>query len=79
MRKGGRGFPTEIIQKEKTRPTEQMAVRGTLKAAVLKGASDCPDLVPCSVYDTKPVKLPFDVHGLDSVGGKEKEGLGQIS
>ena len=56
-RKGGRGFPTEIIQKEKTRPTEQMAVRGTLKAAVLKGDSDCPDLVPCSVYDAKPVNF----------------------
>ena len=34
-----------------------MAVRGTLKAAVLKGDSDCPDLVPCSVYDTKPVNF----------------------
>ena len=30
-------------------------MRGTVKAAVLKGDKECPDLVASSVYDTKPV------------------------
>ena len=34
-----------------------MAVRGTVKAAVLKGDSHCPDFVACSVYHTKPVNF----------------------
>jgi hypothetical protein len=34
---------------------QQMAVRGTVKAAMLKGDKDCPDLLAVSIYDTKPV------------------------
>jgi hypothetical protein len=34
---------------------EQMAVRGTVKAAVLIGDPGCLDLVATSVYDSKPV------------------------
>ena len=33
----------------------QLRVRGTAKAAVLKGDVDCPNLIAASVYDTKPV------------------------
>jgi len=30
---------------------------GTTKAAVLKNCPDCPDLIACSIYDTKPVHI----------------------
>ena len=33
----------------------QWRVRGTVKAAVLKGDDNCPNLIAASVYDTKPV------------------------
>lgn len=33
----------------------QIAVRGTVKAAVLEGDPGCPNLIATSVYDTKPV------------------------
>jgi hypothetical protein len=37
-----------------------MKVRGTVKAAVLIGDVDCPNVVATSVYDTKPVHfLPY--------------------
>ena len=54
-RKGMRGLPSCVIQEEEKSRARQIAVRGTVKAAVLKGDKDCPDLVACSVYDTKPV------------------------
>jgi hypothetical protein len=54
-RKGGRGIPSCILQDEVTNKKKQMAVRGTVKAAVLQGDPDCPDLVASSGYDTKPV------------------------
>ena len=34
---------------------QQALVRGTVKAAVLEGDPECPNLVASSVYDTKPV------------------------
>ena len=54
-RKAGRGIPPYVLQEEKTNKKEQMRVRNTVKAAVLMGDSDCPDLLAISVYDTKPV------------------------
>jgi hypothetical protein len=54
-RKGGRGFPKAVLQEEVKSRTEQLRVRGTVKAAVLKGDEDCPNLIAVSVYDTKPV------------------------
>ncbi len=54
-RKGGRGFPSCAKQDEKSTAREEAAVRGTVKAAVLKGDQGCPGLVAASVYDTKPV------------------------
>jgi Transposase IS4 len=54
-RRNGRGLPMSVIQDEVKNKTAQEAVRGTVKAAVLKGDPDCPNLVAVSVYDTKPV------------------------
>ena len=34
---------------------DQLKVRGTVKAAELKGDANCPNLCSVSVYDTKPV------------------------
>jgi hypothetical protein len=53
--KGMRGLPVCVLQEEKSSKNEQMKVRGTVKAAILKGDPDCPDLVATSVYGTKPV------------------------
>ena len=54
-RKGMRGVPSCVVQDEAKSQKKQLEVRGTTKAAVLKGDPDCPDLVATSVYDTKPV------------------------
>ena len=54
-RKGKRGLPDCVIQLEEKTRQEQINIRGTVKAAVLKGDPDCPNLVASSVYDTKPV------------------------
>ena len=54
-RKGGRCVPKCVLQDEQMTRAAQMIVRGTVKVAVLKGDSQCPDLVATSVYDTKPV------------------------
>ena len=54
-RKGMRGLPVCVVQHEETNKKEQMKVRGTVKAAVLMGDAECPNLVATSVYDTKPV------------------------
>ena len=78
-RKGGRGFPPEIIQDEKTTPTDQMAVHGTVKAAVLRGRQRLPRLGCLQCLRHKTGQLSFNVHGIDCVGGEETEGLGQVS
>ena len=54
-RKGMRGIPSCVVQNEEKARKKQLMVRGTTKAAVLKGDPDCPDLIATSVYDTKPV------------------------
>ena len=54
-RKSGRGLPQCVLQEEKTSPSEIRQVRGTVKAAVLEGDSEMPDLVAVSYYDQKPV------------------------
>ena len=53
--KSGRGLPSCVLQEEKKTPNEIHAVRGTVKAAVLEGDSDVPNLVAVSYYDQKPV------------------------
>jgi Transposase IS4 len=54
-RKNGRGLPQHVLQEDDKNKKAQMAVRGTVKAAVLVGDRDCKDLLAVSVYDTKPV------------------------
>lgn len=54
-RKSGRGLPSSVVQEEKINKSDQLKVKGTVKAAVLKGDPMCPDLLAVSVYDTKPV------------------------
>ena len=56
-RKHGRGVPNCTIQDEVANKNLQEQVRGTTKAAVLEGDSECPDVVAFSVYDTKPVNF----------------------
>jgi len=49
-----RGVPASVLQdgvKKQQLPT----TRGTMKAAVLKGDSECPCLLAVSIYDNKPV------------------------
>ena len=54
-RTGSRGLPKSVLQDAKVRRLEILAARGTVKAAVLIGDAECPNLVAASVYDTKPV------------------------
>ena len=54
-RKSGRGLPKCVLQEEKTSPAEIRAVCGTVKAAVLVGDEEVPDLVAVSYDDQKPV------------------------
>ena len=53
MRKSGRGCSPCVMQEEKTGKAAKV-VRGTVKAAVLKGKSQSSDLVVASCYDQKP-------------------------
>ena len=70
-RKSGRGLPQHVLQEEAKNKTAQMAVRGTVKAAVLVGDRLCPDLLAISVYDTKPVHFLSMVS--DSIKWVEKD------
>jgi Transposase IS4/SAP domain len=54
-RKGLRGLPNCVMQEEVKTRSDQLKVRGTVKAAILEGDPLCPSLVATSVYDTKPV------------------------
>jgi hypothetical protein len=54
-RVGMRGLPQSVLQAVQTSRKAAMAVRGTVKAAVLVGDPACPNLLATSVYDTKPV------------------------
>ena len=44
-----------MLQEEKQNKNEQLKVRGTTKAADLKGDVSCPSMYAVSVYGTKPV------------------------
>jgi hypothetical protein len=60
-RKGMRGVPECVIQPE-AKPAEVKSVRGTVKAAVLKGDDDCPNMIALSLYDAKPVYFLSMIH-----------------
>ena len=49
-RKSGRGLPQCVLQEEKMSPSEIRQVRGTVKAPVLEGDSEMPDLVAVSYW-----------------------------
>ena len=48
-RKGNRGIPVCVSQKEMISRKDQLKVRGTVKAAVLEGDEGCPNLIASSV------------------------------
>ena len=54
-RVGMRGLPKSVIQEVKKKKSDIAGVRGTVKAAVLLGDPNLPNLVASSVYDMKPV------------------------
>ena len=54
-RKGNRGIPKMVQQDLVESRIGQLAVRGTVKAAVVEGDDKIKDLIASSVYDTKPV------------------------
>jgi hypothetical protein len=53
----GRGVPEKIVQKTEPDVAKAGALRGRTMVAVLEGDDSCPDLLCCSVYDTKPVHM----------------------
>ena len=53
--KGYEGDLGWVVQEEQKSWKKQLEVRGTTKAAILKGDQMCPDLIVTIVYDTKPV------------------------
>ena len=55
--RASRGIPPCITQEAVTKKEDLLRTRGTMKAAVLTGDSDCPGLVATSLYDSKPVYL----------------------
>ena len=54
-RKGMRDIPPSVLQVEQKPRKYQIKVRGTDRDAILEGDDACPNLVACSIYNTKPV------------------------
>ena len=54
-RTNGRGVPPEVVQKVEPDMKKSKLLHGTTKCAVLVDDPLCPDLLCCSIYDTKPV------------------------
>ena len=50
-----RGMPPYVLQVEHKLRKYLIKVRGTVNATLLEGDSARPNLVACSIYDTKPV------------------------
>ena len=57
VRSYGCGVPKAVIMKEEKNVKEADKLRNWTKAAVLRNAEDCPDLICCSVYGTKTVHI----------------------
>jgi hypothetical protein len=66
----GRGIPPCVVIEKIKNKKQAALVRGTTKAAVLKGDPDCPDVVAFSIYDTVPVH--FLTTSCQSLKWKEK-------
>jgi hypothetical protein len=52
-----RGVPKEVVQPVILDEKKAEQQRGKTICAVLKDDPTCPDLLVCSVYDTKPVHI----------------------
>ena len=52
LKKGGVGIPRAVVHQEVTNIKGQIEVIGTIKESVLKGSTECPDIVASSIYDT---------------------------
>jgi hypothetical protein len=70
---GSRGLPKSVLQDTKQKQADILGAHGTVKAVVLIGDADCPNLVAASVYDTKPVHFLSTV--CESIRWIEKERL----
>jgi hypothetical protein len=57
VRTTGRGLPPSVRQVEEKNVREAQKLRGRTAAAKLINSPECPDLLACSVYDTKPVHM----------------------
>ena len=57
VRTSGRGFPPSVRQLEEKNVREAQKLRGRTAAAKLINSPECPDLLACLVYDTKPVHM----------------------
>ncbi len=57
VRKTGCGVPLCVLQEFQKNQKEVDKVRGTIKAAVLKGDPSCPSICCMSYYDSKDVYL----------------------
>jgi hypothetical protein len=71
VRRHNRGVPPCVFQEDKTKKEDIEAARGTLKAAILKGDNNCPDLCVISYYDSKVVYLMSVAN--QSLGWKVKD------
>ena len=56
-RKGMQGITAVVKQEEVKNRNKLIQLRGTVKAAVLQGDKEFPDLVSSRIYDTKPVNF----------------------
>ena len=57
IRINNKGIPDQIIQREVKGKARQDTVRGTVKVEVRTGDPICPNILACSIYDTKPVHV----------------------
>ena len=53
--KGMQGIPDVMKQEKVKNRKKQVQLRGTVKAAILQGDKEFPDILASSIYDTKPV------------------------
>ena len=70
-RNNGHGIPCCVLQQPCEKKADVTTMRGLVKAAVLEGDNDCPELVSMSLYDNEPVH--FISMACDSVKWVERK------